>query len=193
MSEPMAGRGPQPPAADELRRMLDDLLLEGERLTARAQEPAPRLRELLGLPADGAVTIRRDSQGLIGGIAFDWADGERPAHAELMQQLNLALFDERAALGPSAMGPATSASGELAPELRAFMASVDAGGVPEPVAVTNDLSTVTVRAVLGEVVAIDCSPSFVRAASDETLAAEIVRVARDAALRTDLLGKYRRT
>jgi hypothetical protein len=70
------------------------------------------------------------------------------------------------------------------------MAAVETGGVPEPVSGTNDLKTVTVSGLFGDVVAIDCSPSFVLAATDETLADEIVRVARDAALRTDVLGKY---
>lgn len=191
MSDPNAAPGTQPASPAQFRGMLDDLLLEGERLKARAQQPAPDLRALLGLPEVGTVTITRDQRGLIDDIVFGRVDGRRPAHEELMQQLNLALFaGSRTALGALGSERTVTGSGDIAPELREFMAAVEAGGVPEPVSVTNDLKTVTVSALYGEVVAIDCSPSFVLAATDETLAEEIVRVAREAALGTDVLGKY---
>lgn len=185
MSDENAAR---PPSAQELRRMLDDLAREGEQLRAKALEPAPDLRELMGLPSAGAVTFTRDERGLIDGVTFEHIDGARPEPEALLVQLNLALFS--GASVPRGLGNVVTESADLAPGILAFMAAVEGAEEPEPVVVTNDLKTVTISALFGEVVAIDCSPSFLLAANDDTLAAEIVRVARDASIASDVLGKY---
>lgn len=183
MSDPVAG----PPSAQEFRALIDDLLEEGERLKKRAQEPPPDLRALLGMDATGGVTITRDATGLIDGISFSHVDGRRADGELLLQQLNLALFT---GVRLPLRGRIVTEEGDLAPALLTFMESVAGGELPEPVLFRNDLKTVTVGALNGEVVSIDCAASFLQAASDETLAAEIIRVAREAALATDTLGTH---
>ena len=180
--------------------MLDDLTAEGEKLRVRSAQPAPDLRELLGLPSDGKVTISRDELGLIEGVAFEAINGKRAAPEQLLTQLNLALY-EGAIPGLLTMGAAAPGfrlpdsasvddSGELSPQLRALMSSLESGEPPEPLRLTNDLKTVTVGAVNGDVVSIECAPSFLAAATDAVLEAEIVTVARRAAIESDLLGRY---
>ncbi len=180
--------------------MLDDLAAEGEKLRVRSAQPAPDLRELLGLSSESKVTISRDELGLIQGVAFETIDGKRAAPEELLTQLNLALY-EGALSGMATMGTAAQGarlpgsasvddSGQLSPQLRALMSSLESGEPIEPLRVTNDLKTVTVGAVNGDVVSIECTPTFLAAATDAVLEAEIVAVARRAAIESDLLGRY---
>lgn len=196
MSETAPSGGQTAASGGDLKRMIADLLAEGERLQAKAQQTPPDLLALMGLTSTSTVTITTDHLGLMNSISIIHPDDTRPEPAELLMQLNLALYRGE---GPAMLRaiPATAAGqafvsedGDIAPELRDFMQNVSTGSVPEPTLVTNDLKTVTIGALFGDVVSIDCSPPFLAAASDETLTDEIVRVARIAAVTTDVLGRH---
>jgi hypothetical protein len=185
----------QPPSSTKLQAMLEELLTEGEQLRARAATPAPDLRALMGLPPEVGVTISRDALGLINGVTFAHSEGRRGSAAELTTQLNLALYAGGApgisnVMGATGQTKLVDDSGELSPQVQALMAALESGRALEPEMISNDLKTVTVGALNGEIVSIEVSPSFLESASDEALEQEIVRIARQAAIATDVLGRF---
>jgi hypothetical protein len=77
-----------------------------------------------------------------------------------------------------------------APAIAQLLTSLTTGVLPTPREVRNDLGTVTVTSMLGIIVTIDCDLGWLGTARVAPIGDEIVRVARRAAIESDIFGRY---
>jgi hypothetical protein len=144
---------------------------------------------LVELPEAGAVTAEFDERGLLRTLAIDPARRVGLDGSSLERDMNIAFSR---AERPSLHAP-TDQTPESADAVSALVATVFqavlSGVLAEPVSFTNDLSTVTVTSMWGELVSVQISPHWVSASRDASISEEVLRVVNLALLQDDPLGR----
>jgi hypothetical protein len=144
---------------------------------------------LVELPEAGAVTAEFDERGLLRALTIDPARRVGLDGSALERDMNIAFSR---AERPSLHAP-TDSTPESADAVSALVATVFqavlSGAPAEPVTFTNDLSTVAVRSMWGELVSVELSQHWVGAASDASISDEVIRVVNLALLHDDPLGR----
>jgi len=175
------------------QRELEQLREQGEQLQQKVEATQREIFELLELPEVGTVVIEKDEQGLIADITIDssWRDSLSPAEFE--QEVNVALLRSSGLLtaAPGDQPPSGSPqAGHGQSYLERVMASFNSPAAREPEEISNDFNTLTVTAMLGNVSSISADKRWIAQTPDHLIAEEIVRIARIAALQTDVFGRF---
>ena len=175
---------------------LEALQAEGRQLQTDSEELQREIAGLLSIGEHGAVTVVLDAQGLIADISIDEELRAEVEPEELVQEINLAIARAVSVLGSrnqprwETESDMTAGSMALAPVIGQLLASLSTGIQPVPREFENDLETVTVTALLGSIVTVACAIDWLRAASGATIAEEVVRIARQASMETDVFGRF---
>jgi hypothetical protein len=176
---------PEPSVLDNLNSLRDRADQQLVDLAAVQAE----ISTLVELPEAGAVTAEFDERGLLRTLTID---PERPRaldDSSLERDINIAFTR---AERPSLQAP-TDQTPESEDAVSALVATVFqavlSGAPAEPVSFTNDLSTVTVKSMWGELVSVELSPHWISAASDASISEEVLRVVNLALLQDDPLGR----
>lgn len=144
---------------------------------------------LVELPEAGSVVAEFDERGLLRTVVID---PERPPGSDassLERDMNIA-FSRAERPSPKAPTDRSQESADAVSTLVAHVFQAVLSGAPaEPVSFTNDLSTVTVKSMWGELVGVELSAQWVGAASYTSIAEEVVRVVNLALLLDDPLGR----
>jgi len=167
-------------------RELDDLRAQGEQLQRETRQSQQDMLAMLAIPEQGAVSIEFDGLGLMSALTIDQRTRAALTPEQVVQEINLALIRTSALFGSAT---ATTAENNAA-TLERVSRVVAAGTPPEPVPYSNDFRTVTVTALWGTVVGVACTTAWISSTPDALIADEIVRMARIAAIDTDVLGRF---
>ena len=175
---------------------LEQLQSESRHLQGKSDDLQREIAGLLTVAEHGAVTVVLDAQGVIADLSIDEELREEVEPHEFDDELNFAMM--RAISAHSAKGQprwgtevdATVDATAIAPMISQLLASMTGGVTPTPREFVSDLKTVSVTALFGSIVRIDCDHGWLRAATGPLVAEEVVRVARRAAIETDMFGRY---
>jgi hypothetical protein len=137
------------------------------------------IADLVKIPETGPVTVTFDDAGYMTSLEIDAEARASLDSRALVTEINFAISRaSRPIPAPPAVSPESL---ENAAELfEQIFAMAGGDSVGEPVTYSNDLGTVTVTLVWGSVFSVECSDSWIGAASDSSISEEIVRTARSA-------------
>lgn len=175
---------------------LEQLQAEGLQLQSESEDLQREISGLLTIAEHGAVTVVLDAQGLIADLSIDQELREEVEPDELVQEINLAIMRAVSTLGARSQprwdseADATVDTAALSPVIGQLLSSLNTGISPVPREFTGDLKSVTVTALFGSIVRVDCDLQWVRAASAASISEEVVRLARQASIETDLFGRF---
>jgi hypothetical protein len=180
---------------DDIGAKLRELMTRGQTLKRENEAAMREVRESLPTIGSDVVSVSFDSDGLLAEVRIDSAMRTELEAQQLITEINSAIFSASGLLAAPNSGPVslddaakTSAFGvAFVDDLVSVLAT---GGAIDAERVSNDLGTVTVTALLGNVTSVDCSLPWLESTSDALIGEEIVRVARTAAQQTDILGRY---
>lgn len=182
MTSPEQPAAPGDDAPDVLEQLNALLARTNDKVTTlKAMEK--ELDQLVQLPPVGAAVATFDEHGLLASLEIDPAQRALLDAPGLVHDINLAIVR---AERPTASMPAREDSDPQAAAslIESIFAGLTSGLSSEPVVYSNDLGTVTVTTMWGEILSVNCAPSWISAASAPAIAEEIVRVA-NLALRAD--------
>lgn len=164
-----------------LLERLEGLRVEGEELALSLRTRQKEVEEELAkyiTPNPVTVRVALAENGLIEGLEVE-SPSVDVEPGDYLEAINTAILLAQAQ-APTLSTEATRAL------LDAALNSVD----PPSEKVTNDLNEVTVVAVFGDIRAVEAKPSWLQAASDRTIASEVLRIAQQAAQKSDQFGRF---
>jgi hypothetical protein len=157
-----------------------DILAELTKLTERATQRVEKLKAheaemvaLIPVAEASATTAVFDAQGLLASLVIDEQLGQGLDAVALVRDINIAIS--------KAARPLPSTASDAVPEelpglFGQIFSGLMSGADPEPVLFSNDLGTVTVTTMWGELLSVECASSWVTGATGESIAAEVLRV-----------------
>ncbi|MGV8885783.1 MAG: hypothetical protein ACOH1T_09395 [Microbacteriaceae bacterium] len=182
---------------NDLLRRLTALQAKTELFQEEIREAQIEIDALIALPAEGPVSASFDDRGVLVSLVIDKEGRDTIDAEQLIAEINYAVT--RASQNPAPLfdpnadnlsdADVTAHASALFDQL---FTSATTGLSSEPAIFKNDLKTVTITSVWGSLVAIDCSPSWINAASSASIEQEIIRVATLAAEEDDPLGRRKK-
>lgn len=175
---------------------LDALKDEGAALQRANAATQRKLMDLLRVPEQTAIRVDFDELGLISEMEIDEQVKSELTPQQLGREINLAVLRASGSVVPTPSMPGGNSQDAPAdltsPDsiLGQLMGILATGERPEPVEVPNDLGTVTIRALWGNLVEVTCTESWILSTPGHLIAEEIVRMGRIAARETDILRRF---
>jgi hypothetical protein len=153
--------------------------LEGMKL-AQAEIDA-----LIQLPAEGSVTAAFDELGFVRSLEIDPNRQKGIDPALLVRDINIALARAPRPTPQAPSGEPGAVQDSVSAMMSSVMESLLSGASLTPHVYSNDLGTVSVTTLMGEIQSVECAASWIQASSDSSIAEEVQRVANLAALADD--------
>ena len=175
---------------------LEQLQAEGRQLQSDSEELQREISGLLTIAEHGAVTVVLDAQGLIADISIDEELREEVEPEDLVQEINFAIMRAVSAVGAKGQprwdteADTTVNTAALSPVIGQLLSSLNTGISPTPREYLNDLKSVSVTALFGSIVRVECDLQWLQAAKGTSISEEVVRLARKASIETDLFGRF---
>lgn len=158
----------------------------------RVKEREVALAAIIPVHENGAVSATFDEQGLLVSLTIDAQLRTGLDAAALQRDISIAIANaDRPTSTPSL--PAATDATATAGFITSILAGLTSGLNQEPVVYSNDLATVTVTSMWGELFSVECAPSWLSASTDASISDEVVRVVNLALRADDPLNKRKVT